>query len=486
MNRREAVKNFTILGSIIAFSACEKKTKRATKERNSNSINLKKNKTTDIFNFNQDLIIPNIETYELKNKIKNFNFKIQNGVKNFIGKEVATYGVNADYLGSTLRVKTKDLISLKVENKLNVSTTCHWHGWHVNGENDGSMHQSIEPNGIWNPSFKVQNHAGTYFYHSHVHNKTAEQVYKGIAGMIIVDDDISESLDIPSEYGVDDIPLIVQDKFFTKDGDMPYIRGDRITMMGHMGNAYLVNGVYKPKMKALKTILRFRILNSSNARTIFLGFSDKREFYQITTDAGFMEKSLPLTLLKIAPAERMEILVDISNSKSELFLNAYENYDFVSIMKIDTSKAKKSNHKIPLLITKIDWINPKEAIKTRDMTLSMRHGSLTINNKRFLGSRIDEKIKLNSTEIWNIKTVSGPMDHPFHIHGTSFQILSRDGNPPLPTDKGWKDTVLVRSGEMVQVIMRFNYKADKNNPYMYHCHILEHEDAGMMGQFSVT
>ena len=485
MNRREVVKNIALLGSAIALNSCE--TTRIKKEKNSNSINLTKIKINDdIFNFNQDLLIPNIETYELKDKVKHFNFNIQNGVKNFIGKEVPTYGVNADYLGSTLRVKTNDLVSLNVQNKLNVTTTCHWHGWHVEGQNDGSMHQNIKPNETWNPSFEIKNHAGTYFYHSHAHGKTAEQVYKGISGMIIVDDDISESLDIPNEYGVDDIPLIIQDKFFTEEGDMPYNIGMRTTMMGHMGNTYLVNGTYKPKIKASKSLLRFRILNASNARTMFLGFSDKREFYQIATDAGMMENSLPMTSLKIAPAERVEILVDISSSKNELFLNAYENYGFVSIMKIDTSKAKTSNHKIPSFITKINWINPKEATQERNMSLAMRHGSLTINNKKFLGSRIDEEIKLNSTEIWNLKTISGPMDHPFHIHGTSFQVLSRDGNPPLATDRGWKDVVLVRSGEDVKVIMRFNYKADKNNPYMYHCHILEHEDAGMMGQFTVT
>ncbi len=488
MTRREIIKKIMLLSSsMFALMACEDKNIRAKKEKNSNSINLKKIKlTNDIYNFNQKLLIPDIEKYELKNNIKHFNFKIQKASKNFIGKDVPTYGVNADYLGTTLRVKTKDLVSLNVENNLDILTTCHWHGWHVEGQNDGSMHQSIAPSKSWNPSFEIKNHAGTYFYHSHAHGKTAEQVYKGISGMIIVDDDISENLDIPNEYGVDDIPLIVQDKFFTQEGDMVYTKSNRTTMMGHMGNTYLVNGVYQPKIEASTNLLRFRILNASNARTIFLGFSDKREFYQIATDGGFMEKSLALNSLKIAPAERIEIMVDISNAKNELFLNAYENYGFVPIMKIDTSNAKKSNHKVPSFLTKIDWINPKEATTTRDINLAMRHGSLSINNKKFLGSRIDEEVKLNSTEIWNLKTTSGPMDHPFHIHGTSFQVLSRDGNPPLDTERGWKDVVLIRPKEVVKVIMRFNYKADKNNPYMYHCHILEHEDGGMMGQFSVS
>jgi FtsP/CotA-like multicopper oxidase with cupredoxin domain len=433
-------------------------------------------------NFNSKLSIPNIESYTMDKKHKKFNFNIEDGSRNFLGQEVDTYGVNAQYLGTTLRVKTKDLVSLNIRNSLLEKTTLHWHGWHVEGQNDGSMHQSIKSGAIWNPKFKVQNQAGTYFYHAHTHGKTGEHVYKGIAGMIIVDDDISENLKIPQEYGIDDIPLVVQDKYFSRDGYMPYRSGMRIRMMGHFGNAYMVNGVVSPTFKTKKTLTRFRILNASNARIMYLGFSDKRDFYQIATDGGFIEKSLKSKVIQVAPAERVEILVDLSDKIDDLFLVDSES----KIMKIDSKNAKKSKYKMPNHLTTIKWLKESQANKHRDMVLNMSRGSLTINNKTFLGTRIDEKVKLGSTEIWTIRTNSGPMAHPFHIHGTSFQVLSRNGKSPLPSERGWKDIVLVRSKEEVKVIMQFNYKADKKNPYMYHCHILEHEDMGMMGQFTVT
>ena len=433
-------------------------------------------------NFKSKLSIPAIESYTMDNNHKKFNFNIADGSRTFLNQEVDTFGVNADYLGTTLRVKTKDLVSLNVKNSLLETTTLHWHGWHVEGQNDGSMHQSIKPDAIWNPKFKIQNQAGTYFYHSHTHGKTGEHVYKGIAGMIIVDDDISENLKIPQEYGVDDIPLIIQDKYFTRDGYMPYRTDFRTRMMGHLGNAYMVNGTVTPSFNSKKTLTRFRILNASNARIMYLAFSDKRDFYQIATDAGLMEKSLKSKVIQVAPAERVEILVDLSDKIDDLFLVDSGS----KIMKINSKNAKHSNYKMPSHLRKINWFKQEEASIHRDMVLNMGRGSLTVNNKTFLGSRIDEKVKLGATEIWTIKTTSGPMPHPFHIHGTSFQVLSRNGKAPLASERGWKDVVLVASGEEVKVIMQFNYKADMNNPYMYHCHILEHEDMGMMGQFTVV
>ncbi len=270
-----------------------------------------------------------------------------------------------------------------------------------------------------------------------------------------MDDDISENLKIPKEYGVDDIPLIIQDKVFTSDGDMTYILNMPTRIHGHLGNTYMVNGVVSPILKAHKTLTRFRILNASNARIMDISFSDKRDFYQIATDGGLMEKPLKSNLIKISPAERVEILVDLSDGMDDLFLTDYASGSHVNIMKINSKNAKKSEYKIPKKLTKIEWIKEEEATKHRDMVLSMEEGTLRVNNKTYSHSRIDEKVKINSTEIWTISTNLAPMAHPFHIHGTSFQILSRNGKAPLPSERGWKDIVLVDRGEEVKVIMRF-------------------------------
>ena len=485
MKRREVLTKAILLAMAFPIMSCSRH--RSMKEkmiammgdmRNIKIDNLSHMKTHN--NFNSILSIPDIEPYTMENKHKKFNLNIQNGTRDFFDEDadVLTFGVNSEYLGSTLRVKSKDLVSLNVINSLWEQTSLHWHGLHVEGQNDGTMHQSILPNTNWNPKFMIDNQAGTYFYHAHTHNKTGEHVYKGIAGMIIIDDDVSENLDIPQEYGIDDIPLIIQDKYFTDARVMPYTN---IIVT----NTYMVNGVISPLFNAKKTLTKFRILNASNAKTMYLGFSDKRDFYQISTDGGLMEKSAKSNIIQVSPSGRVEILVDLSDKIDDLFLVNNEINFSDKIMKINAKNAKKSEHKIPTRLTKIKWIKEEEATTNRDMILYMKDTILTINNKKFLLSRIDEKIKLNSTEIWTIKNSSGSMAHPFHIHGTSFQVLSRNGKQPLKSERGWKDTVFVGSKDIVRIIMRFNHKADKHNPYMYHCHILEHEDMGMMGQFTV-
>ena len=342
------------------------------------------------------------------------------------------------------------------------------------------------------------NEEATFWYHPHLEGKTAEHVYHGLAGLFIVKDPQNE-LALPDRYGTDDIPLIIQDKIFNADGSFNYPG----THMGVKGDQFLINGAITPVFDAPAQFVRFRLLNGSNARIYNFGFSDDRRFHQIGTDGGLLERPVPLTRLRLSTGERAEILVDFSgeeNSQVRLVSysseldninpmwnsNALDDSTF-DIMTIDV-KAATANPitALPASLVSINRLQKGQAARTRPFVLEMGFsGPMKINGKSMDMDRIDETIKLNDTEIWEV-TNHSDLPHPFHVHDIQFLILTRDGSPPAENESGWKDTVLVMPRETVRFITHFSDFSDPVNPYMFHCHILEHEDAGMMGQFVVV
>ncbi|MCH8339406.1 MAG: multicopper oxidase domain-containing protein, partial [Chloroflexi bacterium] len=330
-----------------------------------------------------------------------------------------------------------------------------------------------------------------------------EHVYHGLAGLFIIKDPQSE-LALPDRYGFDDIPLIIQDKIFNADGSLNYPSGHE----GIKGDHILVNGAVTPTFNAPAQFVRFRLLNGSNARIYNFGFSDNRQFHQIGTDGGLLEKPVPLTRLRLSTGERAEILVDFSGQEtsqvrlvsysSELdninppwLSNALDKSTF-DIMTIHVNSATANPiTTLPGSLASIDRLQEGQAVKTRSFELeeSFSVGSFsatfTINGQTMDINRIDETIQLNDIEIWEVIN-DADMPHPFHIHDIQFLILTRNGSPPPENESGWKDTVLVMPRETVRVITQFGEYADPDKPYMFHCHILEHEDAGMMGQFVVV
>ena len=176
---------------------------------------------------------------------------------------------------------------------------------------DGGPHQSIANNTVWSPEFEVVQFSGTYWYHSHMEGKSGEQVYRGLAGMIIVDD-ADENLDLPNTYAVDDIPLIVQDRRFTDDFSFAYLNTYEDSVMGQHGDVVLVNGTLNPVFLAATKFVRFRLLNASNARNYNFTFEDQRLFSQISSDGGLLEAPVSLRSLELAPAERADIVVQFN------------------------------------------------------------------------------------------------------------------------------------------------------------------------------
>ena len=446
--------------------------------------------------------------------IQVYDLNLQRGHRNFFSDlATPTAGINGSFLGPVVKVNRGDRIRLNVTNRLSESSTLHWHGMHLPAKMDGGPHQVIEPGSTWSPEFEVRQPAATQWYHSHMLHRTGVQVYYGLAGLLYIDDEESSSLGLPSEYGVDDIPLVLLDRAFNRDGTFSYLDSMHDRMVGMTGNVMLVNGVAGASLKAQRRRLRLRILNGSNARIYNLEFSDQREFQQIATDGGLLSRPVALRTVRLAPGERAEIVVELSPGDDLMLRHTppssrrsegggmmgmmggmmrTDTQPF-SILRIDGSEMAPAAGVVQeKLISVRDW-SEDEAARTRRFVLDMGMGmgmmggggGFTINGKSMELKRIDETIRLGDVEIWEISNRS-PMPHPFHIHDIQFRILDRDGRKPPANEQGLKDTVLVESGETVRIITQFEHYADADSPYMFHCHILEHEDAGMMGQFVVV
>jgi len=435
--------------------------------------------------FSKPIAIPPIlKPNVLTNGVKEYNLNVQEGEVEFLnGAKTKTYGVNTDFLGPTIRIKKDETIKINVHNSLLEETVLHWHGLKIKGVSDGGPNRVILPKQSWTTQYKINQRSSLCWYHPHTHEKTGEQVYMGIAGLFIIEDEESLSLDIPREYGVDDIPLVFQDRRFDSNGQFLYKQSMHDVMMGVSGNVFLVNGVVDPYLEVSPKAVRLRLLNGSNARVYSFIFSDNKPFYQIAGDASFLPAPIKLTQLILSPGERAEILVDLSafEGKNIFFGDSLSNK---ALLNIKVKNEKPEPFTIPSKLTTITEYTELQNVKRREFSLDVRPGWLGINGKRMDMKRIDEEVTLGKTEIWKIKNPNR-MVHPFHIHGCSFKILSRNSMPAYANERGLKDTVFIYSNETVELAVQFDYEATKNYPYMYHCHILEHEDAGMMGQFTV-
>lgn len=419
-----------------------------------------------------------------------------------------TYGFNQPYLGPTLRVSKGDFNPI-IENQIPTPISVHWHGLLIPGAHDGGPHLPIAKGEEWAPKMQVDQPPATLWYHTHIHKRTGHDVHKGLAGILQISDGRDDERGLPNDYGVDDLTLVLQDRRMDDQGFVSYQPAMPDYMHGFTGNAMLVNGQYGSVAVAPKSIVRLRLINGSNARIYALHFEDERAFQLIATDSGYLENPLMMTKLPLSPGERAEILVDFSSGKPALLKSDADPnqgpggmmgnmmgrmrgmVDAVFDRSIDIlsfAVDERVRPRITKFADKLDGpafnLRREDVVKTRTFIMDLMGGTegFSINNRRFDMGRIDLDVALGSTEIWRVG--SHMLAHPFHVHGAVFQVLSEGQSLPRPHNLGFKDTVLV--GEEVELLIRFDHPASKEHPFMYHCHILEHEDAGMMGQFTVS
>lgn len=435
------------------------------------------------------------------------------------GVMTPTLGMSQDYLAPTIRTRNNSELTLAYHNTLNEGVAIHGHGLHVPGKVDGGPQTEMPPGERWTPILSIKQPAATCWYHSHTHGTSGAQTYRGLAGMIIIDDDESDALNLPNQYGVDDLPVIIQDRTFDPQGRLVYSLEDA-GEDGWYGETVVINGAIEPQVNVPAGKVRLRLLNGANARFYIVTFKDNRVFHKIACDGGLLETPVPMTTMEMSPGERCEIIVDLSDGNAAELLTLFED-EFdpgeegilsgvlnllgsgtpdlppPSLVLQPDRNLPANNTPLPERLTHIVRPTDNMIQNTRTFELTMDHSGpnsghsgnhammdMAINGAAMDMKVINERVKLGVWERWRIRSDQGA--HPFHAHGCSFLIENMEGGPAPADQSGWKDTVVLDDDDWSEIVVRFDHIATDEFPYMYHCHILEHEDRGMMGQFTVT
>jgi len=490
-----------------------------------------------------------------------YSLTAMQGTTQWNGKAVPTWGYNGSLLGPVLKMQSGKPVTVNIYNRLNEATTLHWHGLEIPGAVDGGPQAVIAPGGSRQVSFTPDQPAATCWYHPHLHGKTGHQVAQGLAGLILLEDKESGTLRLPSQWGVDDVPLIFQDKQLTKDGShIDYQLDVMRAAVGWFGDMMLTNGVQYPQHAVPRGWMRLRLLNGCNARSLNIAASDKRPLYIIASDGGLLAEPVKLDAFPLLPGERFEVMIDTSDGKAfdlvtlpteqmgmtlppfdqplplvqilplrvmasatlpdrlatlpalpatdglttrwlQLMMDPQlDQQGMQALMQRYGEKAmgKGGHHSMPQTPKKkaaepMDGMEGMENMEGMDHSMHGNappagydfHNGNKINGQAFDMKKPSFAVKLGDYEKWTISGEGDAMLHPFHIHGTQFRILSENGKPPAPHRQGWKDMVNV-DGWRSEVLVRFNYVAAAEHAYMAHCHLLEHEDTGMMLGFTVS
>jgi suppressor of ftsI len=407
------------------------------------------------------------------------------------GLRTRTWGFNGAMLGPTIRAPRGERVRMHVENAVDETTSVHWHGMILPAAMDGGPHQPIAPGGVWDAEWMIDQPAATLWYHPHPHGTSADHVYRGLAGMFLVDEpDVDTGL--PAEYGVDDVPLILQDRTLDRSGALSW---DEVALFGLLGGTMIVNGVHAPTFTATRRLIRFRVLAASTARMFRLAFSDDREFAVVATDAGLMSAPVPVRTVALSPGERIEIVVAIEPGDNVVLQTRAGtvdidtgDYDLLRILGAVSPETPPDGTPQTALRSALPSTLPAEGpVRTQagaERRTFRLNGDDAINGAEMSLSRIDTVVPRGATEVWEV--INPVYAHNFHIHGCSFTVLEVDGAQPPRWMSGRKDTVFVPPRSSVLLAVAFADYVDEQNPYMYHCHILRHEDEGMMGQFLVV
>jgi blue copper oxidase len=376
--------------------------------------------------------------------------------------------------GPSIVARPNDPVTIRLMNSLNEETITHWHGLIVDHHNDGQPMMAKLPGEYFDYNFSIHpsQRASLNFYHPHPHMLTGKQVYMGQTGAFIIRDNEEDGLQLPT--GNYEIPLILRDATLDKSGNLSY----KPASGGMFGKIPLINGTRSPYLNVDRAVYRFRIVNGANSRIFGLALSNNANMRLIGNDGGLLPAHVDINRIDISNGERLDILFDfrtIPNNVNSLILRDLRaGWDLLEF--------RISN-------TVVNSIMPvtSSAITSLGTPVNTRHFSFDamskINGKEYDMDRIDWTVPFDTTEKWIFRT-NGNAPHPVHVHGTSFQVLTRTGGRGVvyPWERGWKDTVLLEDGETVEVLIKFNHY---RGIYLLHCHKLEHEDMGMMANFEV-
>lgn len=406
------------------------------------------------------------------------------------GKNVSTWGFNGQYLGPTIRVLDGERVKISCSNRLQETIGLAIKGVNLPVSLLNHPNRIMAPDASWAPVLPINQAAATGWYHAFTPGKTARQVYQGLAGMWLVDDRGS-NVQLPNQYAINDFPVILQDKHFNYSGlpeyTPPYDDG-------FLGDTLLTNGVHQPILAVGKSWIRLRLLNASNSRRYQLRLSNGDPVYLIASDRGLLSAPVPLTSLSLAPGERKEILLNMSQVEEPISLITGSRTSFGQRFKgfFEPSNILSETQALTLQTTGLQFASQQalpqqlnshyhvDYVAQQSREFALQEGG-RINGQRWQSNRIDAHVKLNSQEKW---TISADFPQAFYIQGAEFQVISVNGNAAAFDDAGWKDTVWV--DDKVELLVRFTQPSSAQTPFLFYSQNLEQNDAGAIGQFVVS
>jgi len=401
----------------------------------------------------------------------------------FAGTPTHMWTYNGTFPGPTIRRPTGKVTRVHFNNNLPAaagSLSFHNHGNHSSPENDGQPTTFLVPPGGSRTYHYTgleggKNERGTMqWYHDHRDGVTGRNVWMGLAGLYIIDDP-DDPQTLPS--GQQDVPLAISDRSFDANNQISYTfdRG------GLTGDHALVNGLPQPYLDVADRKYRLRILNASNLRNYQLELSNGQPMTQIGTESGLLPAPVSRQSILISPAERVDIVVDFSALLGQQLVlrNTLENGALSQLVQFRVNSHEIDTSTVPATLRPQENIGTPTVTRTFDF--SRNGGQWRINGLPFDPNRVDAQPVLGTTERWILRN-SGGWDHTIHIHDVDHQLISRNGQPPTP-DELTKESWYIGGGQEVEVKLKFT---DHTGRYVFHCHVLEHEDDAMMGQFEVV
>ncbi|WP_342319400.1 multicopper oxidase family protein [Corynebacterium mayonis] len=439
----------------------------------------------------RELPIPPLYEGELRGDTRVFKLTAQSGQFEIVpGQKTKTWGFNGAWLGPTLYMRRGEKIDMTVHNELDEPTVVHWHGLHLPAAADGGPALVFDPGQSWNPTWRVEQAAATCWYHPHPHGVSALHAYRGLAGGIIVADEASDATALPKNYGVNDIPVIITDAKFTS-GQLDETIDPTY---GLLGTTPLINGITKPYFQAEEGQVRFRLVNGATMRFHHLSFGVPMQV--VATDQGLLEEPVEADAILLSPGERAEIILNLEKDKTYT-LRSIGVADNGGLEKGATADGFGLRERFDLLevrgpagevkepvqlgkLVEVDNLDPAGAVERE-----FRLNGFQINEQTMDMDRVDFIVERNSPEIWSITNENPDWPHNFHIHNARFQVMEvHNGN--IEFTQGWHDTINVPPLSTVKLLVDIGWYPDPTLAYMYHCHMLFHEDQGMMGQFVVA
>lgn len=393
------------------------------------------------------------------------------------------------------------------QDKAAVRAVVHLHGGKVPAASDGYPENWVEPGKSVLYYYPNRQESALLWYHDHAMGINRLNVFAGLLGLFFVRDEFEDSLNLPRERY--EVPLVIYDRMFDRDGQLFYPVSDDPKAPWTpevFGDAVLVNGKLFPYLEVEPRRYRFRILNGANGRffhlTLSSGHPASETFHQIGTDQGLLPAPVPLQRVSLAPAERVDLIVDFSRFAGTSVILKNDN---VGVMQFRVSQTvAHDTSSVPQVLRPIARISESSAVKTRSLTLVevddlvQRPVRMLLNGTPW-SKPVTETPSLDSVEIWNLINLTDD-SHPIHLHLVRFQILDRRAFSvdayratgdikyiapvvlPEPSEAGWKDTVRADPGMVTRIIIRFSGFTGR---YVWHCHILEHEDNEMMRPFDI-